>query len=188
MTSGVGAVGDWLAIGATPYAIPDGQLERSVLLPVTYLCTLDSTIATLTYAVDFVCDADILLALSVPDIHVPRAGEPSTKEHRLTRRCWAGDAWNCLREVVRRFFVGKESRCTLVRGDFSVGLGAEREKENAKNTFHGLFLTMKVREKEVWNRLLLLVNNLELFVDVVLDDFVIGVIGNERMTYACCGR
>lgn len=154
----------------------------------TYLCTLDSAVATLTHAIDLVGDTDVLLALSVPDIHVARAGEPSTKEHRLTRRCWTGDAWNCLREVVRRFFVGKESRCTLVRGDFSVGLGAEREKENAKNTFHGLFLTMKVREKEVLNRLLLLVNNLELFVDVVLDDFVIGVVGNERMTYSCCGR
>jgi len=127
---------------------------------------LHSTIASLTHAIDLIGDTNVLLALSVPDIYVARAGEPSTKEHRLTRCSWAGDAWNYLREVVRRFFVGKESRCTLVRGDFSVGLGAEREKENAKNTFHGLFLTMKVREKEVLNRLLLLVNNLELFVDV----------------------
>lgn len=178
MTSGVGAVGDWLAIGATPYAIPDGELERSFLLPVTYLCALDSTIATLTHAVDFIGDADVLLALSVPKVHVPRAGEPSTEEHGLARRCWAGHTWNCFREVMSRFLVGKESRCPLIRGDLSVGVSTEREKEDAENTFHGLFLTMKVGTKEVLSKPLFLVNNLELLIDVVLDDFVVGVVSN----------
>ena len=145
----VGAVGDWLAISATAYAIPDGELERSVLFPVTYLRTLDSTIAPLTHAVHFVGDADILLALSIPEVNVPRTGEPGTEEHWLTCRCWPGDAWNRFWEVLRRLLVGKESRCSLIRGDFSVGLGAEREEENAENTFHGLFLTVKVGVKEV---------------------------------------
>ena len=188
MPSSVSAVGDWLAIGATAYAIPDGQLEWGVLLPVTYLCTLDPAVAALTHAIDFIGDADVLLALSVPEVHVACAGEPGTKEHGLPRCCWTRDTWNRFREVLRRFLIGKESRCTLVRGYFSVGLGAEREKENAKNTFHGLFFTMKVRGKEVLRTLLFLVNNLELLIDVVLDDFVVGVVRNKRMTYACCGR
>jgi len=143
LTSGVGTVGDWLAVSATAYAIPDRELERSVLLPVTYIRTLDSTVATLTHAVDFVGDADILLALSVPDIHVPRAGEPSAEEHGLASCCRASDTWNRFREVVSRFLVWKESRCPLVRGDLSVGVSTGREKKDAEDTFHGLFLTMK---------------------------------------------
>ncbi|MEX5545470.1 hypothetical protein Q1J68_07635 [Pseudomonas pergaminensis] len=136
LASDVGTVGDWLAVSATAYAIPDRELERSVLFPVTNICTLDSTVATLTHAVDFVSDADILLALSVPDINVPRAGEPSAEEHWLTRRCWAGDAWNRFRKVVGLFLVWKESRCTLVRRDFGVGVSTGREKKDAEDTFH----------------------------------------------------
>lgn len=72
MTNSVGAVGDWLAIGATAYAIPDRGSEWSVFLPVPYLRALDLAVATLTHAIDLVGDTDVLVALSVPDIYVAR--------------------------------------------------------------------------------------------------------------------
>lgn len=47
---------------------------------------------------------------------------------------------------------------------------------------------MKLGVKEALSKLLFLVNNLELLVDVVLEDFVVGVVRNERMAYTCRGR